>query len=389
MFDVLGYGITEEDLHSKNPDGSYKLLTLDIDFGLKCSLSCPHCFRKSENFKSDNNPVSFSELKNIIFEGKGLGLKYVKIIGAGEPFENSELVPLIQYLNSLEIVTAIFTKGHVLGNDTLVKKYYGRYGFNHSDALFSFLKESNVSLLLGFNSFNSDLQGDFIGAKESNKNSEYVNTRNQVIKLAIDYDFNEIIDGKTRFALICAPIKPENFSEVLDIYKFGRERNIYVLNCPTALSGLGKIEYLRTSQLMDIDIYIEKLKKLYIEIYSWGIEHNHISIEDVEKYGISLYAGGHPCNQVAAGMYITRGGKVIRCPGRDDDSFIVDNDVRSKPLKEIWMNSKNYQLAKQEDTFNFQCIARDGHLIKSPVKFYSNIKKTIIKKFIPVMVDEI
>jgi hypothetical protein len=87
-------------------------------------------------------------------------------------------------------------------------------------------------------------------------------------------------------------------------------------------------------------------------------------------------------------MYITRGGKVVRCPGRDDDSFIVDNDVRSKPLKEIWINSKNYQLAKQEDTFNFHCIARDGHLIKTPAKFYSEIKKAVIKKFMPVKVEE-
>jgi hypothetical protein len=139
---------------------------------------------------------------------------------------------------------------------------------------------------------------------------------------------------------------------------------------------------------MDIDIYIEKLKELYVEIYSWAIENNYISISDIEKYGISLYAGGHPCNQVAAGMYITRGGKVVRCPGRDDDSFIVDNDVRSKPLKEIWINSKNYQLAKQEDTFNFHCIARDGHLIKTPAKFYSEIKKAVIKKFMPVKVEE-
>lgn len=381
MFDVLGYGIDELDLHSKNADGTYKLLTLDIDFGNKCSLSCPHCFRKSSNFKSGHNTISLDEIKDIILQGKEIGLKYLKILGAGEPFENPELIPFIEFVDSLNIVLAIFTKGHIIGNDDKVLHYFGKYGFKDSKSLFKFLKEKNVSILLGFNSFNEELQADFIGAETESDKHNYILSRNRALELSIEHGFNEVINNKTRLALICAPIKPENIDEVLDIYKFSRTQNIYSLNCPTALSGLGKIEYVRTNKLMDSKVYIEKLQSLYIDIYSWGIESGYLSIEDIQKYGISLYAGGHPCNQVAAGMYITLNGKVARCPGRDDESFIIENDVRSKPLKEIWMNSKNYHLAAQERKYNYRCIARDGHLFKNPSKFYGDIEKAIISKY--------
>jgi len=382
MFDVLGYGISESDLHSKNSDGTYKLLTLDIDFGNKCSLNCPHCFRRNSNFKSECNSISIKEIKNIILQGKEIGLKCVKIIGAGEPFENSELIPFINFLDSLNIITAIFTKGHIIGNDDKVSHYFGKYGYYTSESLFEFLKAKNVSLLIGLNSFNEELQANFVGEKTEVGKITYLNSRNRTLELSIKYGFNEVKNDKTRLALICAPIKPENLNEVLDIYKFSRTQNIYALNCPTALSGLGKVEYLRTNKLIDSEIYIEKLKSLYIDIYSWGIENGYLSIDDIKKYGISLYAGGHPCNQVAAGMYITLNGKVARCPGRDDDSFMIENDVRSKPLKEIWMNSKNYQLAAHEGKFNFHCIARDGHLFKNPHKFYSDIEKVIISKYV-------
>ena len=276
---------------------------------------------------------------------------------------------------------AIFTKGHIIGDDDKVLNYFGKYGFKDSKSLFQFLKEKNVSLLLGFNSFNEELQADFIGEKTKSGKNIYIRSRNRALELSVEYGFNEVENDKTRLALICATIKTENFDEVLDIYKFSRTQNIYSLNCPTALSGLGKIEYVRTNKLLDSEVYIDKLKSLYIDIYSWGIENDYLSINDIEKYGISLYAGGHPCNQVAAGMYITLNGKVARCPGRDDDDFMIENDVRSKPLKEIWLNSKNYQLAAQEERFNFRCIARDGHLFKNPSKFYGDIEKAIISKY--------
>ncbi len=380
--DVTGWAISEDDLHSKNSDGSYKLLTLDIDFGTQCSLCCPHCFRQDSNFNSHEDELTFEEIKNILQEAIELGLKHIKIVGAGEPFENCMIVPLIKFLNKNGVYTAIFTKGHVLGSDNKVNHFFASYGFNTSHQLMQFLKENNVSILLGFNSFNPKVQADFIGYKSPILIEEYISSRDRTLRLAIEYGFNEKRpDNKTRLALIAAPIKPENIDEILDIYKFGNKQNIYVLSCPTAQSGKGKSEFTREINLINYDQYIEKLRQLYISIYSWGIDEGYIPIDEVERHGISLYPGCHPCNQVATGMYLTLNGKIACCPGRDDKSYIIADNVRKKSLKEIWINSVNYDLASQEDKFNYYCFARDYHFFKDPKTFYGSIEKHLISKF--------
>ncbi len=46
-----------------------KLLTLDIDFGRKCSLDCPHCFRKDNQAdKINGRDLTFDEILKIIQE---------------------------------------------------------------------------------------------------------------------------------------------------------------------------------------------------------------------------------------------------------------------------------------------------------------------------------
>lgn len=48
---VMWWGnIPREELHSLLPDGTAKLLTMDVDIGDTCSLNCPHCFRRDPRF---------------------------------------------------------------------------------------------------------------------------------------------------------------------------------------------------------------------------------------------------------------------------------------------------------------------------------------------------
>jgi hypothetical protein len=46
----------------------------------------------------------------------------------------------------------------VIGSDDMVEKLYGQYGLHTSEALCKKLKDLDVSVLLGFNSFDRDLQ---------------------------------------------------------------------------------------------------------------------------------------------------------------------------------------------------------------------------------------
>jgi len=90
--------------------------------------------------------------------------------------------------------------------------------------------------------------------------------------------------------------------------------------------------------------------------------------------GISSYAGGHPCNQVSTGMYVTLNGVVLSCPGSEEN---VEGNAWERPLREIWFNSKNFQRAGK---FNCGCIAKDGKSI--PDNFY---KQVMDELFAPVL----
>lgn len=145
--DVNGWAFSKKEL--QNNLG--KLLTLDIDFGNYCSLNCPHCFRR-------NNKVDFEKKKlmdyddsiGVIKQAKKLGLKSVKFLGAGEPFENKRFLEFLKDLKKLDVIPLIFTKGHVIGDNNLVKKYYSHYGISTGEELVEELKKLNVSILLGF-----------------------------------------------------------------------------------------------------------------------------------------------------------------------------------------------------------------------------------------------
>lgn len=375
---VLGWGIPESELHNQLPDGTYRLLSLDLDFGLKCSLQCPHCFQNNQNSHDFNKSLTFRETLNLIDQAKDLGLKYIKILGAGEPFENPDFLDLLIELDKREIHTAIFTKGHILGSDEMTKKYFGHKGINKSSELISLLYKLRTSILLGFNSFDAKMQMDFVGISKNHRFKDYIKIRDRAFCLLAKAGFNNYIPLQgTRMALVSAPFKPENINEIFDIYKFGRVRNIYVATCPTTSSGNGNKELIRESA-QDFDIYVNKVKELYENIYIWAINRGVVKRNDFEKNGVSLYPGAHPCNQVAGGLYIRLDGSVYLCPGNDDNEFLVNSNIKSRTLKEIWMSSSNYTLAAQ-NRFNYECIARKDSFFGNYKTFYKDVYDGVLE----------
>lgn len=373
---VLGWGIPEERLHSKNSEGIYKMLTMDIDFGTRCSLRCPHCFKRQFNsFRQSNRLMSFDELKTVILQAKELGLESVKFLGAGEPFENELMLLLLRFLTEQGIHSCVFTKGHVIGCDELVRKFNGKYGINTAEEFVDELYRLKTSILLGYNSFKKDIQMKYCGLDDKT-DFGYFEYRENALKLLMKAGFNKHDEeNPTRLALIASPYKMMNIDEIFEIYKWGHERNLYVAICPTTNSGMGHDE-LRGVKVNE-KVFMEKSIELYTKIYVWAISNNVISLDEFKEDGVGLYPGGHPCNQTAAGLYVTIDGTVMACPGLDGAGAIVCDDVRDKPLKEIWLASKNYELAQREDVFNFGCIARERDMFNKN-NFYDIVYKRVL-----------
>lgn len=198
-----------------------RLLMLDIDFGRACSLRCPTCFRRTYPVDdSHDEDLTFEELLDVISDARQLGLKEVKICGAGEPFENPNLLRLAHQLTNWNIGLAIFTKGHVLGDDGLAAKYFAKEGITDARSLISKLFRFKTSILVSFQSADPQIQDQMVGGI-----SGYTAKRNRGLELLGEAGFNRT--SPTRLALCTNPITKNNFDELFEIYVWCCKRNIF------------------------------------------------------------------------------------------------------------------------------------------------------------------
>jgi len=357
--DVNGWAFSEEYLKKKLG----KLLTLDIDFGINCSLNCPHCFRKDNQVdKLSEEMLSYKEIKEYIYKAKELGLHSVKFLGKGEPFEEENLIDFLKFLNRLDIIPLIFTKGHVIGDDDLAKKYFKKYNVTNSNDLVLLLKELNVSILLGLNSFYPNIQDKMVGNIEG-----YTLKRNRALELLAKAGFNRT--NPTKLCIASNPITNENLNEMYEIYIWARQRNIYPIITTTMISGRAELN----NYWERITPKEKKLIELYTSIYIYNIKSGIQTLEQIENEGIASYAGAHPCNQISSGMYITLNGTVLRCPGDDLTAF---GNITSKSLSNIWHDSENYGRCGR---FNCGCPPKWGKSI--PYNLFTNVMINIKKHF--------
>ena len=353
--DVNGWAFNEEIVKNNKA----KLLTLDIDFGSYCSLNCPTCFRQKNSVDDIPHEMKYDDLVILVTQAKKLGLKSVKFLGAGEPLENRRFLEFMRFLKDLDIIPLIFTKGQVIGNDIAVKQYFGEYGIVNGKGLVQELNRCNASILLNFNSFDDELQAKLVGS-----DINYIHIRNRALKLLVEEGFNN--GNPTRIALINSPITIWNIDEAFEIYKWGRLRNLYTVTTPTMISGKVKNHFWKKISPSE-----DKLIELYTNIYRFNIETNLQTLEQIEQEGIAAYAGAHPCNQIACGLYVTLNGVVLSCPGLEN---LIEGNYWDAPLSEIWVNSANY---KRSGIFNCECIAKIGKSI--PDNLYYNVLLNIKK----------
>ena len=335
---------------------SNALLMMDIDFGRKCSLRCPACFRK-------NNPVddvwyrdlTYGELLKVIDEAHSLGLREIKICGAGEPLENGLLMQLAIDLTQRDIGLSIFTKGHVLGDDKLVDEIYGRYGILDGSTLCQRFFDLKTSFLVSFQSAKNQVQDKMVGGIKG-----YAAKRNRGLELLANAGFNKT--SPTRLAMCANPMIRANFEELFDIYVYARERNILPVNAALMISG----KQIDESFLGDNDISAGCKEALFVRIYEYNLHNGFNSIEQLEREGISCIPGVHPCNQIAAGLYLTSNGTVVKCPGDYGEPL---GNVRDRSIVEIWENHRrDWPLAGQ---FNCHCPFKDG--VTLPEGLYSHV----------------
>lgn len=339
-----------------------KLLMLDIDFGRYCSLLCPGCFRR-DNVVDDEEEgdLTYDGLIKVIDDAKELGLESVKICGVGEPTENSRFLEFIRELTGKDIGVAVFTKGQVLGSDKKTAQFNKKYGIKSAEKLCEELYDLKVSFMLGFQSFDTDVQD-----KMFDKDGHTL-IRNKALENLVNVGFNDT--NPTRLSFCNAPITKENYEEAFEIYVYARERNIHPVTAVLMTSG----KQIDESYLQKYDMTDKEKIDLWTKIYSWNIEHELQTLEQLKEDGISCLPGGHSCNQLVAGVYVTSKGNVVGCPGFTD----IQGNIKDNSLVEIWKNSSSRRIA--DERFNTGCPPKEG--ITIPVDLYSQVLKNLVEKY--------
>jgi len=378
---IDGWTFPQNKLEERLRDGTRKLLTLDISispdefvkkvnegtkselskkvdlfYGMICPNNCPGCFEKGD---VRNFLLTFDDVKDIIGQAIELGLESVKFLGPGELIANPDLFKILDYFQEKNIKIAIFTKGGILGDDELAMKYQNMSSEELVEKICSY---DVVRILIGCRTFDDEKANRMTHSISKN----YAKARNRAIELLVKYGINNDLFCQ-RISLQTNPVTPENIDEILEIFKWGTERNIPVCVTPTMVSGRGR-NLVKEAENPEFQ---EKLILLYTDIYIYLIEREIMTLEQLQEEGVSSYAGTNPCNQLSCGMFIRKDGIVQRCPGNDYDGFIIVQDIRKESLKEIWIQSKNYALGP---VFNNRCV-KDGFSI--PTRLYDEVLKRV------------
>lgn len=348
--------LTRDDLAENNG----KLLMLDIDLGRDCSLRCPWCFRRRHGADSEAlADLDYDALLRVIDDAGTIGLREVKVCGAGEPLENPALLCLARDLTRRGIGLAVFTKGHVLGDDAAVNAVFGSFGISTGEALCQAFFELNTSFLVGFQSAKPDVQDRLVGSV-----SGYTTKRNRGLELLAAAGFNKTVP--TRLALCTNPLVRDNYGDVLEIYKYARKRNILPVIAMLMVSG----KQIGSRFLARYDVTPEEKERLFIEIYRFNLEFGYHTEEGLREEGVSCLPGIHPCNQIAAGLYVMANGSVVRCPG---DGGKPLGNVQEENIVDIWRRHRDWEYRGH---FNCGCPFKDG--ITLPEGIYKRVLDEVI-----------
>lgn len=311
---IRGLNLSNKEL--KEAEKNNKMLLIDIETSNKCNLNCQYCFRDIYGTKEAlKKELKLSERLNLIKQAKELGCETIKITGAGEPFADQNLWPMIEYANSLEMWVMIFTNGSLIDKKTAER-----------------LAKMNVSLIVKCNSFDEEKEDFMVGVKG------YAKKRNKAIKYLIEEGFNKTKPTRLGRDLVITNI---NKDEVYDAMRWCRKNNVFPIFRP--LMPIGAARKL-TDWMMDK----EETKEMYEKA-------RQVDKEFGLNYKLTLpYMGGVWCRQLHYAIYVNILGEAYACTG----SKKLLGNFKNQSLNEIW----NSEEAKRiRDTPYDSCPLRESY----------------------------
>jgi len=283
-----------------------------------CPRNCEFCFtedpRNTEGAKRRlKNEMSLDDRLRLIDQAADLGTRSINFIGAGEPTIDPHFFTILEKMRSRGITPIVYSEGALKLTDRIfVKRLYSL----------------GATVVLKVNTLKDEAYQNGIVAGPTGRKiphqGNYFRDRNHALELLIEEGFNNVYPTRLAFdTIICK----ENANEILDIHRYARQNNIFVLFVNYLPSG-------RSTQVMHNAITRGEQFAIFEQIaeidrQEFGIEHR----------ACFPYAGGVPCTIRGFGLYVKIGGTVFDCPG---ESQAMGN-ICNESLAEIWERAHSIQ----------------------------------------------
>ena len=120
-----------------------RLLTMEIEFSLRCNFRCPYCYVPEESYF--DGELTPAEIRDVLLQAKALGTRRIIILG-GEPSIYPHIREMIAFIQDQGMDVEMFTNGSGITAD------FARWLFDR-----------HVRVVMKMNTFDADLQDRLSG----------------------------------------------------------------------------------------------------------------------------------------------------------------------------------------------------------------------------------
>jgi radical SAM protein with 4Fe4S-binding SPASM domain len=205
------------------------LLSMEIEFSLKCNFKCVYCYL--DNRRSHDDELTKEELCSAIIQAKNLGAKTIIILG-GEPMIYPQIMEMLQFIIKQDLDVRLFTNGSKIKR-TIAKKLF----------------DLGVTVVLKMNSFDEKTQDMLSGKKGAYRQIQ------SALKTLREAGY----PGKKKQLIISTIICRQNYDEILDMWQWSKDRNIIPYFEMITPQGMAKENH-------SLAIETEKIKKIFYQL---------------------------------------------------------------------------------------------------------------------------
>jgi len=279
-----------------------RLLTMEIEFSLRCNFNCPYCYVPKEDYF--NHELKVDEIRDAILQARELGAKKIIILG-GEPTIYPSINDMITFIRNQDLEVELFTNGTGVTGDFA-----------------QFLYANQVRVVLKMNTFDETLQDKLAGKKGAYR----------IMRSALNALKDAGYPSENAFLAVSTVICGPNMAELPRLWRWLRDQ------------GIEPYFEMITPQANALDnqwLFVDPLEvhTLFEELAE--IDRRHYGTQWEPQPPLV----GNQCMRHQFSCLVASNGNVVPCVGLN----VVLGNIREKGLKEIIAESqvlkdlKNYR----------------------------------------------